>query len=788
MMEKPVSGEARIPGFCGLCVSRCGCMSVVRDGVLERVEPDPAHPTGSGLCVKGRAAPSLVASPSRLLYPMRRTRPKDDPDPGWERISWDAALDTIAGALKEAAESYGPESVAFSITTRSGTPILDSFNWILRLANAFGTPNSAIATEHCNWHKDVATKYTFGSASGMPEFDKTGCILLWGFNPSTCWLSFATEAVKARRRGARTIVVDPNGSGLASGADLWLAPRPGTDGALALGLARVMITEGWFDREFVTGHTNGPLLVRDDNGKFLTEADVSEGGSTEKFAVWDTASGGPVFFDKASGGQAPDLTPALTGSFAVDVRGSSISCTTAFGLYTSLCSGYTPEEVERITGVPAEDVKKTARLIRESGPVSYYAWTGVAQHSNATQTNRAINVLYALTGYLDSPGGNVYFDKPPVMDVTGAELLDEAQRAKALGLDTKPLGPPRSSWIVASDLYRAILDEKPYPVRAAVGFGQNLLSSQPGAEVCERAMKKLGFYAHADLFINPTARYADIVLPVASSWEREGLCPGFQITPRAEGVLQLRPRAVEPRGESRSDTWIVFELASRLGLNKYFFGGDMEAALESVVKPSGVSVDTLRKNPRGVEVRKAPRYRKYLEKGFATPTGRVEVYSETFLMAGEPPLPEYVEPAVSPASRPELAEEYPLVLCSKKVPPFVHSQHRGIPELRMTMPEPLVELHPEAAEKRGISDGDWVAVKSPAGRMKAKAHLKESFASGVVFAQYGWWEGSAELGLPGYDITGPDASNYSTLIDLQDSDPVSGSVSMRSYLCDVEKL
>src|SRR5213592_4142748 len=107
----------RIHGYCALCRSRCGCISVVEDGQLIAVEPAPSHPTGQALCAKGRAAPELVYHPERLLYPMRRTRPKGDPDPGWQRISWDEALDLTATTLRRLAEAYGPETVAFSVTT-----------------------------------------------------------------------------------------------------------------------------------------------------------------------------------------------------------------------------------------------------------------------------------------------------------------------------------------------------------------------------------------------------------------------------------------------------------------------------------------------------------------------------------------------------------------------------------------------------------------------------------------------------------------------------------------------
>src|SRR6185312_4462497 len=168
---------SRIPGFCALCRSRCGCVSVVEEGRLVAVEPNPDHPTGSALCAKGRAAPDLVYSADRLLHPMRRTRPKGDPDPGWQRISWDEALDTAAREIARLREQGGPESVAFGVTSPSATGLSDSLIWIERLINAFGSPNWCYSTELCNWHKDHARAFTFGVGVTAPDFAHTGCVL-----------------------------------------------------------------------------------------------------------------------------------------------------------------------------------------------------------------------------------------------------------------------------------------------------------------------------------------------------------------------------------------------------------------------------------------------------------------------------------------------------------------------------------------------------------------------------------------------------------------------------------
>jgi anaerobic selenocysteine-containing dehydrogenase len=187
------------------------------------------------------------------------------------------------------------------------------------------------------------------------------------------------------------------------------------------------------------------------------------------------------------------------------------------------------------------------------------------------------------------------------------------------------------------------------------------------------------------------------------------------------------------------------------------------------------------------------RYRKYAERkdgvpvGFATPTGKVELYSETLLEHGYPPLAEYVEPPVAPPSRPDLAERYPLILTCAKSAQFCQSQHRALPSLRRKSPDPQVELHPSAAAERGIRAGDWVVVASPNGSIRARARLNASLHPRVACGQHGWWQACPELGAPGYDPFGPDGANYNLLIGTAAVDPVSGTPPHRAYLCQVTR-
>ncbi|MCK6452491.1 MAG: molybdopterin-dependent oxidoreductase [Alphaproteobacteria bacterium] len=771
-----------IPGFCALCRSRCGQIAVVEADRLVAVRPDPSHPTGAALCVKGRAAPEIVANPGRLLHPLKRTRPKTAAEPGFERISWDEALDTVARGLRAIADAHGPEAVAFAVTSPSGTAISDDIRFIDRFINRFGSPNNVYSTEICNWHKDHAHAFTFGRGIASPDFENAGAVLLWGHNPSAAWLEHATAVAAARARGARIVVVDPRRAGAAAHADLWLRVRPGTDGALALGIAHVALARGWEDRDFLRDWSNGPLMVRDDSGRFLKAREAGLDAGADALVAWNAAADAPAVYDVAAARyDCAGADVALTGARRV----GGIACRTAFDRYAALCAAYDPARVARTCWVEAAEIEAAAALLMRNRPVCLYGWSGVGQHTNATQTERAIALLYALTGSFDAPGGNVDFGKIAAPDVSGAAFMGAAQRAKALGLPERPLGPPGQGWVHSRDFYRAVLEKQPYAVRGLFAFGANVAVSHADPATARRALQALDFHVHADVVLNPTAAFADIVLPVCTQWEREALRFGFEVSQQAEELVQLRPAAIAPRGESRSDAWIVFELARRLGFAGDFWGGDIDAAYRHLLAPSGIALEELRARPEGVRVPLATEHRKYRARGFATPTRKVEIYSERLLAHGYDALPGYVEPALSPEDGDAI---YPLVLTTAKVPHFCHGQQRDVPSLRRRMPHPLIAIHPGAAASRGIADGDWVEVVSPKGRIRLRARFDRALDPRVVVGQYGWWQASPSLGLPGYDPFSGEGSNYNVLIGDDRLDPISGSVPHRSYLCDVRPL
>jgi len=787
----------RIPGYCALCWSSCGCISVVEDGKLIAVEPDPEHPTGHSLCGKGLAAPEHVYSKARVLYPMKRTRPKGGAEPGWTRISWDEALDTTAAAIQRIQSDSGPESIAFSITTTAGTAMQDGHPFVERLRHAIGTPNAVASIELCAFAKDFVYPHTFGVSTPTSEVENSDCIILWGHNPGTSWLAFATRIAAASRRGAKLIVIDPVRVGFAAKAEQWLRVRPGSDGALALSLAHVIIEEQLFDHDFVSTWTNGPFLVRDDSGAMLTGADLAANGSLLHRVVWDSDSGKAVLFDTEAGTYVVGterFNAALRGHYRVDGRHGPVTCRPAFDLYAELCAGYPPDSAADICWLDAAQIQDTARLVGKSKAVSCYTWAGLEMHSNTSQTGRAIACLYALTGCFDAPGGNVVFEHLPVQTTFGEEMMSDEIRKKSLGRELHPLGPEAIfGWITSDSLYRAILEREPYGVNALISFGLNLLVSHADGDRGRKALDQLEFMAHADLFMTPTAEQADIFLPVNTPWERDGLRTDFYVDQRASAHVQLRQQVIEPLGESRSDAWIATELALRLGFSDAFWNGDLDAAKRETLAPSNIQLATLADNPRGISVPLSTRYRKYADSrdgpapGFATPSKRVELFSETFYTHGYPALPKYIEPAMGPVSRPDLTEKFPLILTDTKSPHFVHSQYRHVGRLRRHEREPRIYVHPETAAAKGIKDGDWVELITPHAAARMRVRFSPALDPRVVRATVGWWQSCEPLSLSGYDAKSNRGANLNRTIGNADSDPVGGCVPHKSYLCDIAR-
>jgi anaerobic selenocysteine-containing dehydrogenase len=554
----------------------------------------------------------------------------------------------------------------------------------------------------------------------------------WG---QTLWHPF----LQAIERGMKLIVVDPRLSESAEKADLWLQLRPGTDGALAYGMLNVIIDREIYDREFVDEWCLG--------------------------------------FDELK----------------------------------ALVKPYTPDEVEAITWVPAAKIVEAAELYATSKP-SLLTW-GLGNSLQGKSTQSAVLgkcFLRAISGNLDVPGGHYLDDAPehlayreelhwdkqldhplrnrdnvsahlwPIASVRGLKLFREAM-AK---VHPKGCGP--ASYMVypaPSCAWSAILEQDPYAIKALFTQGTNALVAFANSRRVHQALKSENLDLHVvmDHFMTPTAQLADYVLPATDALERPNILGsamwGFGNVYSATGP------AVARRYERRDDYELWRDLGNRLGQRGYW-ADTLQEWFDKLLEPSDISFEEL--SSREINwLFPTPGERRYEKTGFATFSGKVELTSSVLEKLGYETLPEYQEPTWSPVSSPELAKEYPLVLTTGASSAYYYrSHHRMLDKMRRQHPHPFLQIHPETAEQLGISEGDWVYVETPLGRVRERAKLFEGVDPRVVHADALWWypeQPGEEPSLSGvWDCT----INAIVPDDLEQSD-YAGNQCFRALLCRV---
>jgi len=235
---------------CGICSGTCGMNLTLENGMLVTIEGDDDHPVSKGhLCPKGRALPEILRAPDRLIHPLRKTR-----SGVWEETSWDQAYEIMTQRLNNIRGTQGPEALAVHVGQAGvGKEFLP---YVERFCTLYGTPNFSTCGSQCYESKSMANVLTFGTMP-IADYGRSMCIVLWGKNPRSSAPSLVSEITEARMRGCALIVIDPRATSLAKEADLHLQLRPGTDGALALGLLHVIVKEGLYDKKFVDNWTLG---------------------------------------------------------------------------------------------------------------------------------------------------------------------------------------------------------------------------------------------------------------------------------------------------------------------------------------------------------------------------------------------------------------------------------------------------------------------------------------------------------------------------------------------------
>jgi len=441
---------------------------------------------------------------------------------------------------------------------------------------------------------------------------------------------------------------------------------------------------------------------------------------------------------------------------------------------------FTPEWAAPITWVAAEKIRAAARLFARTKP-AMLDWGCAIEHTpNCIQTIRAISMLPALTGNVDVPGGWVFGMHGIGRFPSLIENLTPEANAKRLGADRfKLLGGEGADLPSAHipTLLQAMREGIPYPVKAFLVFGNNTLTTYANSALVYESLMKLDFMICADLFMTPTAELADIVLP-AAAWPEIDQVAGLPTV--AANVVLANQRAVRI-GECISDEEIFVALARRMKLP---VGTEsVEEVLNSQLTRGGLGMTFAELKEKG-SVMVPFKYRKYEDSGFKTPTGKIELYSTRFQEMGYAPLPCYEEPPESPISRPEVAEDYPLVLTTgARIPYFFNSEHRQIENLRKAHRDATAEIHPETAARYGITKGDWMWIETKRGRIRQRARLTTGIDPRVIAAEHGWWY--PEEPAPEYGVW---RSNVNLLTDNQPPyDPAMGTYQLRALLCRVAR-
>ncbi|MGF0100928.1 molybdopterin-containing oxidoreductase family protein [Bariatricus sp. SGI.019] len=676
---------------CSTCGSCCEVDTYVEDGKLVSVEGARNTPMQSGgMCAKGAAAKQYVYNKDRILYPMKRVGKKGEGK--FERISWEEAYEMIAENLLRIRKESGPESVVFY----AGYP-----KWyrpaLLRLANAFGSPNYCTESSTCFQAAALAWRSLYGNGICGPDMKNAKTLLVWSSNlyHSNTPMSGTYQGLK--KRGVKIIVVDPRHSVTAHDADIHLQLIPVTDGALALSMAQVIIEEGLYDKEFVENYVYG------------------------------------------------------------------------FEEYREYVQNFVPEEAEKITGVPAAQIRLAARTYAGNNPASVmFSASPIVHHINGVQNYRAVFSLIAITGNYDVEGGNR--TQPGLF--SPANEFGRVRRfdgIEAIGKKEFPVWFDLScDEAQCTKLADYILEEKPYPIKAVFAMGLNH-RMWPQPEHLQRALEKLDFYVNVELFMSESSNAADLVLPACTSYEREEVHVG------KGGRFYLSNRAIEPVGEAKNDIEIIIDLLKKMGLKDEALENGYDVYMQYILEPSGLTLEELKNHPQGMQGKNlfSPAVKTYESAPLHTPSGKVELKSlvlERYRGShGYEGLPVYHDYRTETKID---RNQYPLILSTgNRKPQFFHARVYRMAWLSNIEKATLVEIHPEDGEKYHIKDGATVKVVSPSGEMVGIAAYTIAGKPGVVNIYHGNPKGDAN-----------------ELIGKDYLDPISGFPGYRSYFCRIERV
>lgn len=714
--EAPVFETKR--GTCPICGVGCFVETKLVAGKPISIKPDRTAGFPAD-CPRAGQAQVYHDHRERVNFPLKRVGKRGEGK--WERIGWDQALDEIAAKLAEIRDRHGPEAVLTMGGSYKGAGDASCWRW----SNLWGTPNILYQGKNCGEAELLSEWAVYGDQAAIgnqaiPGLTKS--LILWGVGGSMSLVSQRKNLRKFKDEGGKLIVIDPRRTDLADMADVWLQVRPGTDGALAYAMINVIIAEKLYDADFV--------------------------------ANWCTG------FEELAEAVRP----------------------------------FTPEKAAAITWIPAEKIVEAARMFATNTPGHIPFGLGVAELGKGT--NAAVfgkTYLRAITGNLDVQGGSKFGEAPLstryIEELHWDKLIDHPLRSRDnIGAERWPIasvrglkayrkamekvhpkgvGPTIYNVVVApSAIPAAILEGKPYPIKAWILQGGNPLMSLGDARRLHEAMlsDELELSVHMDHWMTPGGELADYVLPASDGLERPLLSNmwGF-----ADNFSAAR-RIVEPTYERRDDYQLWRELGNRLG-QQGMWPDTMEEWFDDILEPTGVTHGGLADQPVPWSMVE-PGFKRYETTGFATASGKVELSSALLESLGYPAIPAYEEPAWSPESSPELFKDFPLILTTgNSLKWYYRSQHKHLEKMRKQHPYALLSLHPDTAAKLGIVEDTMVWVETPMGKVRQMAKFDTTLHPRVVHADSHMWyperkaEGDAHYGVWESNINAilPDGEGYS---------------------------
>jgi len=707
-------GESVVTSTCGHnCGGRCVVNAHVRDGRIVKISTDPRKWTPElpplHACVRGFGQAERVNHPDRLTHPLRRTGPRGSGV--FERVSWDEALDEVAAQLGRVRDTYGPAAILDCSRTGS-LSALHGRAVVPRLLHMLGGctelwSNISAEAEVFAVRMTYGAKADYKSAGREPiDYVNSRLILMWGWSPADGTFGTGTHSYLkwARKHGVRMVCVDPRRTRTSHElADEHVFIRPSTDTAALLAMAYVITREGLQDQAYLDRYVLG--------------------------------------FDEA---HLPPDAPA----------GSSYRAY-LMGDVDGVCK--TPEWAAAITGVPATTMERLAIEFATSRPAALHCGYAPGRTLHGEQFHRAAYALAAMTGNVGIPGGNAGTSNGAT-GRGGVQLLSAG---------ANPAGARVSSPLLADLLDRGKAGGYPADIKMIYSSAGDLFNQLPNVPRIVAAAQRLEFMVVHEHFMTPTARYADVVLPATTFWERNDVHTPWA---GAGHYVMYMKKAIEPVGECRNDLDICTDLAGRLGLSGYNDRTE-EQWLRELTRNTIDDFETFRDHglarlPRpddavafAREIRDPERY------PFSTPSGKIEIYSTT-LAAKPDPYGLGAIPAIPTWIDDGAVARYPLRLINPKSRARTHSIHANQRVLSRADRDD-VWMHPADAASRGIVDGQRVCVFNDRGATRLPVRVTDRIAPGVVSIKEGAWFA--------FDASGIDTAGCANVLTPDASSPAGAS-------------